>query len=92
MPILEGKNLTRAFGGLIALKEVNLEVQPHEILGIIGPNGAGKTTCFNVLTGFYPPTSGDVFFDGRRSLPPPWKNGPSWEWSGPFSIRAFSRN
>jgi len=66
MPILEGKNLTRAFGGLIALKEVNLEVQPHEILGIIGPNGAGKTTCFNVLTGFYPPTSGDVFFDGRE--------------------------
>ncbi len=71
MPILEGKNLTRAFGGLVALREVSLEVQPREILGIIGPNGAGKTTCFNVLTGFYPATSGVVFFDGEdvSSLP-----------------------
>jgi len=66
MPILQGKNLTRAFGGLMALKEVSLEVQPHEILGIIGPNGAGKTTCFNVITGFYPATSGTVFFDGQE--------------------------
>jgi branched-chain amino acid transport system ATP-binding protein len=71
MPILEGKNLTRAFGGLVALKEVSLEIQPQEILGIIGPNGAGKTTCFNVLTGFYAATSGTVFFDGEdvSSLP-----------------------
>ena len=55
----------------MALKEVSLEVQPHEILGIIGPNGAGKTTCFNVITGFYPATSGTVFFDGQEvsSLP-----------------------
>ena len=50
----------------MALREVSLEVQPHEILGIIGPNGAGKTTCFNILTGFYSATSGTVFFDGQE--------------------------
>jgi branched-chain amino acid transport system ATP-binding protein len=71
MPILEGKNLTRAFGGLVALREVTLEVHSHEILGIIGPNGAGKTTCFNVITGFYPATRGTVLFEGKdiSSLP-----------------------
>lgn len=71
MTILEGKDLTRAFGGLTALREVSLKVHPHEILGIIGPNGAGKTTCFNVITGFYPATGGAVFFEGEdiSSLP-----------------------
>ena len=71
MTILEGKDLTRAFGGLMALREVSLKVHPHEILGIIGPNGAGKTTCFNVITGFYPATGGAVFFEGEdiSSLP-----------------------
>ena len=63
--ILEIKDLGKEFGGVVALKGVNLTVKPGEILGIIGPNGAGKTTLFNVISGFQRPTRGEVFFDGR---------------------------
>ena len=62
--LLEVDNLTLRFGGLTALNEVNFEIRQGEILGLIGPNGAGKTTCFNVMTGVYQATSGDVRFDG----------------------------
>ncbi len=63
--VLELKNITMKFGGVTALNDVNLVVKKGEILALIGPNGAGKTTIFNVITGVYKPTSGDVVFQGE---------------------------
>lgn len=63
--ILEVKQLSKHFGGLAAVSELDLSVVDSEILGLIGPNGAGKTTLFNVIGGFFPPTSGKVTFDSR---------------------------
>jgi len=63
--ILEVKRLSKYFGGLAAISELDLGVVDSEILGLIGPNGAGKTTLFNVISGFFPPTTGKVTFDGR---------------------------
>jgi branched-chain amino acid transport system ATP-binding protein len=63
--LLEVNRLTKIFGGLAAVSEVDLSVADSEILGLIGPNGAGKTTFFNVISGFFPPTSGKVIFDGQ---------------------------
>lgn len=60
MGILQTKNITKRFGGLNAILDLDLEVEELEIRGIIGPNGAGKTTLFNVISGFYPPTEGNV--------------------------------
>jgi branched-chain amino acid transport system ATP-binding protein len=65
MPLLEVEGLTRRFGGLIAVNEVFLSVEPGEIRGLIGPNGAGKTTLFNLVSGTIPPTAGSVHFDAR---------------------------
>ncbi|MGB3955276.1 MAG: ABC transporter ATP-binding protein [Brooklawnia sp.] len=61
-PILEVTDLTRNFGGLAALSNVDLTLQPGELVGLIGPNGAGKTTAFNLLTGVYPPSAGTIKF------------------------------
>ena len=63
--LLETRSLTRQFGGLRAIGDLSLSVNTGEILGVIGPNGAGKTTFFNLLTGIYPPSSGDILFKGR---------------------------
>ena len=63
--VLEVDNVTLKFGGVTALDEVNFHIEEGEILGLIGPNGAGKTTCFNVTTGVYAPTSGEVRFEGK---------------------------
>ncbi|MBW1996647.1 MAG: ABC transporter ATP-binding protein [Deltaproteobacteria bacterium] len=63
--ILEVRKLSKWFGGLAAVNELDLWVNRSEILGLIGPNGAGKTTFFNVVSGFYPPTSGQVLFEGQ---------------------------
>lgn len=62
--ILEVKNLTKKFGGLTAVNDVNFEIQRGELLGLIGPNGAGKTTLFQLISGFEKPNSGSVQFDG----------------------------
>ena len=64
-PLLAVDHVTLQFGGVTALDDVSFEIRQGEILGLIGPNGAGKTTCFNVTTGVYKPTSGQVLFQGR---------------------------
>jgi branched-chain amino acid transport system ATP-binding protein/sulfate-transporting ATPase len=63
-PLLEATGLTRRFGGLSALEDLDLAVRPGEILGLIGPNGSGKTTFFNVVTGIYRVSAGRVTFNG----------------------------
>jgi branched-chain amino acid transport system ATP-binding protein len=65
-PILQVKHVGRAFQGLVALNDVSLDVEPETVVGLIGPNGAGKTTLFNILTGFYRPTAGEIWFEQRR--------------------------
>lgn len=65
MSILQGIKVSKNFGGLYALLNVDFEVQPGEILGLIGPNGSGKTTLINVISGFYPASAGQVLFKGR---------------------------
>jgi branched-chain amino acid transport system ATP-binding protein len=65
-PILEARKVTRRFGGLVAVREVDLTVGSGQIIGLIGPNGAGKTTFFNCITGMYAPSEGDVLFEGKR--------------------------
>jgi branched-chain amino acid transport system ATP-binding protein len=64
--LLEARKVTRRFGGLVAVKEVDLRVDQGQIVGLIGPNGAGKTTFFNCITGIYAPSEGDVLFEGQR--------------------------
>jgi branched-chain amino acid transport system ATP-binding protein len=63
-PLLETRGLTQRFGGLTAVADLNLRVRAGELLGLIGPNGAGKTTVFNLITGVYKPTEGEIFFGG----------------------------
>jgi branched-chain amino acid transport system ATP-binding protein len=65
MPILETRGLSKQYGGLAAVSDVDLHVDEGEIVGLIGPNGAGKTTCFNLLSGFVRPTRGTVTFAGE---------------------------
>ena len=65
-PILETRGVTMRFGGLAAVKSLSMQVPRGALYGLIGPNGAGKTTVFNVLTGVYCPTEGEIDFDGAR--------------------------
>lgn len=65
MALLEVKNLGIQFGGLRAVDEFNLQIEKGALYGLIGPNGAGKTTVFNMLTGVYKPTDGDILLDGK---------------------------
>ena len=65
MSLLEVRSATKTFGNLVAVKNVSLGVAPGELRAIIGPNGAGKTTFFNLITGFFPPTSGQILFDDK---------------------------
>ncbi len=66
--LLELRNVVKKFGGITALSDISFSVEKGDIFGIIGPNGAGKTTIFNMITGVYPVTSGDVLFDGQSLL------------------------
>ncbi|QAT43602.1 ABC transporter ATP-binding protein [Aminipila luticellarii] len=63
--LLRVSDATMQFGGVVALNNLNLELNKGEIIGLIGPNGAGKTTAFNVITGVYSPTNGEITFDGE---------------------------
>ena len=65
-PLLELKRVTRAFGGLRAVADLDFTLDPGLLAGLIGPNGAGKTTVFNLITGVYAPTSGEIRFEGKR--------------------------
>ena len=66
VPLLELRDVTKRFGGLVAVRGLSFEIRRGEVLGLIGPNGAGKSTTFNLIGGFYTPTTGDVLFEGRR--------------------------
>jgi branched-chain amino acid transport system ATP-binding protein len=68
VPLLEVENVTKRFGGIVALDDVSFAAEPGEIVGLIGPNGAGKTTAFNVITRLYTPDEGDVRFEGESLL------------------------
>ncbi len=63
--MLDVKNLTRKFGGIVAVDDVTLKIEKGEIVGLIGPNGAGKTTLINLISGYYYPNEGKIFFNGR---------------------------
>ncbi len=71
MALLTVRNVTRRFGGIVAIDEVSLEVEQGRIVGLIGPNGAGKTTLFNVITRLYRPDSGELEFAGKSLLRTP---------------------
>ncbi len=66
MTILEIRHVSKFFGGLAANSDVSFEVPEATVMGLIGPNGAGKTTLFNCITGYYPPSKGEIVFNGRR--------------------------
>jgi branched-chain amino acid transport system ATP-binding protein len=68
MAMLEVRKVTKRFGGLTALKDVDVVLEEGQIFGLIGPNGAGKTTLFNLVTGIYPPTQGSIRFEGQEVL------------------------
>jgi branched-chain amino acid transport system ATP-binding protein len=63
--MLEVRNVTKRFGNLVAVKDVSMSVKPGELRAIIGPNGAGKTTFFNMISGYFAPTTGSILFDGK---------------------------
>jgi branched-chain amino acid transport system ATP-binding protein len=65
MALLQVENLTKSFGGLMAVAQLDFHMDGGDILGMIGPNGAGKTTVFNLITGIYPPDEGEIRFNGR---------------------------
>ena len=71
MALLEVENVSRRFGGILALDELSLTVEEGDVAGLIGPNGAGKTTAFNVITRLYKPSSGAVRYDGKDLLREP---------------------
>ena len=66
MPLLQVKKMSHDFGGLRAVNNYHLTIEPGQIRGLIGPNGAGKTTIFNLITGIYKPTEGDVIVNGKN--------------------------
>jgi branched-chain amino acid transport system ATP-binding protein len=68
-PILHAKNITMRFGGLVAVDQVKLKVFKNDLVGIIGPNGAGKTTVFNMITGIYTPSDGEIILEGKNINP-----------------------
>jgi branched-chain amino acid transport system ATP-binding protein len=74
MSFFETRHLTKHFGGLTAVNDVSFQVEQGEIYGLIGPNGSGKTTLFNLITGYYPISSGTILFEGQ-----PLNGLPTWK-------------
>jgi branched-chain amino acid transport system ATP-binding protein len=68
MAVLTVKNLSRTFGGIVAVADINMEVEKGQIAGVIGPNGAGKTTFFNLLTGIYTPSTGEIKYELDKTI------------------------
>lgn len=66
MSLLEIRGVTKRFGGLVAVKDMEFDVEPHEVMGIIGPNGSGKSTMINMISGSFAPTSGSIRLKGRE--------------------------
>ena len=66
MSLLEIKQLSKHFGGLVAVNQMNFDVSQGEIVGLIGPNGAGKTTVFNLISGIFPATAGSILLNGQE--------------------------
>ena len=64
--MLQGRNITKKFGGLVALSRIDFDVVEGTIVGLIGPNGSGKTTLFNLISGFYRPEEGRILFEGKE--------------------------
>ena len=65
MPLLVAKGITKRFGGLVAVRDLDLEIEPRSIVSVIGPNGAGKTTLFNCIAGWYRIDQGEITFEGQ---------------------------
>lgn len=70
MPVIEVNNISMSFGGVKAVSDVNMQIEHGEIIGLIGPNGAGKTTFFNLLTGIYTPTEGEIVYGLDKKVYP----------------------
>lgn len=98
MSLLKLENVTKRFGGLVAVDNVDLEIQPGELIGIVGPNGSGKTTLFNVISGVYPPEEGRVIFEEKDITQlPPYKRAPlglgrTFQIPRPFSSASVREN
>ncbi len=98
MSLLKLENVTKRFGGLVAVHKVNLEISAGELIGIVGPNGSGKTTLFNVISGVYPPEQGKIIFEGRDiTLLPAYKRAPlglgrTFQIPRPFSSASVREN
>ena len=67
--VMEMKNITLRFGGVVAIKDISFDIHEGEIRAIIGPNGAGKSSMLNVISGFYHPQEGEVWFRGEKRAP-----------------------
>ncbi len=80
--LFSAKDITRTFGGTQALKGVELEIHPGEIVGLVGENGAGKSTLLKIIIGAQPQTSGTMSFHGPMNPRPPWTpTRRAWAWS-----------
>src|SRR3989304_2753957 len=92
-PFLQVRNMSHDFGGLRAVRNYSLEAGSGQIRGLIGPNGAGKTTIFNLITGIYQPTEGEILLDGRKINGPSAHRSPSRRDKGFFGyLPRQSRN
>ncbi len=98
MALLKLENVTKRFGGLVAVNQVDLEIEHGQFIGIVGPNGSGKTTLFNVISGVFFPEQGKVFFDGEDiTTLPPYKRAPlgigrTFQIPRPFSSASVREN